>query len=95
MEQIGREIHVITGDLDSNPDESRVVADHPEGARAANEHRGVRDAGGRNGGGGDTRCVRAFGDDANVEGLAISLGGATWYAHDAVIIRLDEYPHGE
>ena len=88
----GRTIHVITGDLDSDPDESRVLADHPEGFDADNEHH-TFDLPTDDATHVQTTRVRSFGQEANVEGIALEHGrDEVWYAHDDERIRLQVAP---
>lgn len=91
LDQRGRTLHAITGDLDSDPDDSRVLADHPEGLDALNEHHvfeiPVKGTEIR------TRRVRQFDRGDNVEGLCLLHDqGSLWYVHDADDIRLHECP---
>ena len=91
LDRLGRDIHVITGDLDSDPDRSRVLADHPKGHHADSEH-WIFDQPR------DDRLtvaatrVRSFSEAANAEGLALTEDGSAWYVHDDDAIRLDEAP---
>jgi hypothetical protein len=87
-----RVVHVITGNLDSDPDESAVVAEHPEGTKRICEHwevsaRGTRSLVRR------PKSVRARKlPHANVEGLALE-GERVWYAlddKDIVLVVTDE-----
>ena len=91
LDQRGRTIHAITGSLESSPDESRIVKDHPEATRARSEHWTFEVP---DDDGGDVRLkasrVRRFGRDANVEGFALFEDGCVWYAHDDERIRLQE-----
>lgn len=90
----GSIVHLITGDLDSDPDESQILADHPEGMDAVNEHHtfeipfgvdsGVEHV--------SSHRVRQFKKSDNVEGMALFDNGTTWYVHDDEVIRLDEAP---
>jgi hypothetical protein len=88
LDCVGAEIHLVTGNLDSKPEESALLARHPRAANAPNEHWVVPVAQGE-----DrrrelpARRVRTFGDGASVEGLAL-FGGDAWYAHDDDVIRL-------
>lgn len=85
-------LHLITGDLDSKPEKSRVLKEQPEAQRAVNEHwivplvrgepRGRRV---------QARRVREFGPDATVEGIAID-AGHVWYAHDKEEIVIEQAP---
>lgn len=42
LERMGEEYHAITGSLDSDPEKSVLLEDHPEGARAASRHHRFR-----------------------------------------------------
>jgi hypothetical protein len=89
LDYLGGTVHAITGDLDSQPDKSAIVDDHPEGTRAPNEHwtfplvLGARGATQIKG-----QLIRRFTADATVEGLALD-AGHVWYAHDHERIVLD------
>jgi hypothetical protein len=94
LDQLGTTIHVVTGDLDSEPDESVVIADHPEGTRAASAHwtfelptRGESDV--------EARPVRRFDADATIEGVCVDDDGTVWYVHDDDCIRLERATPGE
>lgn len=88
LDYLGGEIHLITGNLDSKPEESALLAHHPRAANAPNEHWVVPLA---QGAGAATelpaRRVRSFAEGASVEGLALH-GDDVWYAHDDDVIRL-------
>lgn len=92
MDQSGSTIHVITGDLDSDSAESRILADHPEGAHADSDHRvfEIPSASEGNVVRVRTRRIRKFSEEANVEGIALIDDGTIWYAHDDERIRLHE-----
>lgn len=81
LDQQGTTVHVVTGDLDSDPDESLVIADHPEGIEACSAHH-VFELPADGGGEVDSREVLSFSDDANVEGITVEIDGGVWYAHD-------------
>ncbi len=85
----GGEIHLITGNLDSRPEESALVAAVAGAERAPGEHwavplvqgtEGPRSLAGR--------LVRRFDRSARVEGLAL-VREDVWYAHDDEVIRLE------
>ena len=88
LDYLGGEIHLITGNLDSKPEESALLAHHPRAAHAPNEHWVVPLAQGKaarrelHG-----RRVRGFDEGAAVEGLAL-YGDDVWYVHDDDVIRL-------
>lgn len=86
LDCVGESIHLVTGDLDSKPEKSRVLAEHPEAGRADNEHWDLPLVDGRPGT--QARFVRRFGPDAIVEGIALD-DGRVWYAHDKEQIVLD------
>jgi hypothetical protein len=90
----GTRIHAITGDLDSDADDSAVIADHPEGARRHSCHhlfelpRSTDMAL-------EATLVREFDEQANVEGITVSDDGTVWYVHDAETIVLERVPPEE
>jgi hypothetical protein len=92
LDCVGEALHLVTGNLDSRPSESALVASVPGAARARSEHWVVPVAEGRAGprelAG---RLVRRFDASARVEGLAL-VEGDVWYAHDDELIRLDVAP---
>ena len=88
LDQRGRTIHLISGDLDSDPQRSQILEDHPRGEHAVSEHhRFVYPTDER--GGVRAEEVRRFTDEANVEGLALGERGRIWYVHDDEQIRLE------
>lgn len=87
LDQFGPTIHVVTGNLDSAPDRSLVLADHAHGGDASSDHHtfalptdGQVDV--------EATLVRRFDSADAVEGLAVMLDGTVWYAHDDERIRL-------
>ena len=88
LDQRGLTVHVITGDLESRPQDSSIARDHPQATRARSEHWTFEvpddDAEVRL----KAKRVRRFGRDANVEGFALFEHGCVWYAHDDERIRL-------
>lgn len=88
IEELGDEIHVITGNLDSDPEESIVLQDHPEGGRARSRHHRVLLP--EPGTGSEIRVepVEDLGDEAKVEGLAVDSEGNFCYVMDDDRIRL-------
>jgi hypothetical protein len=91
LEELGDAIHVITGNLDSDLEESVVLQDHPEGERARSRHHRVLLP--EPGDTADISEVRAepvgdLGDEAKVEGLAIDGEGNFCYVMDDDRIRL-------
>lgn len=92
LDVLGSEIHLLTGDLDSKPEKSAVLARHPRAARAASAHWAAPLAAGAHAPQElPARRVRAFGDGPPVEGLATHRG-AIWYAHDDEVVRLSAAP---
>jgi hypothetical protein len=87
LDQMGAEIHVVSGDLDSDADESQVIADHPEGVEATVVHSVLRWTGDGTASIPVER-VHAFDRDANVEGLCVRSDGTVWYVHDSDVILL-------
>jgi hypothetical protein len=89
LDALGAEIHLVTGNLDGKPDESRILAGIPGAADAPNEHWTIGLALGAAGpkvvrG----ERVRGFARGATVEGLAL-VDDEVWYAHDDELIRLE------
>jgi hypothetical protein len=94
LAQEGTLIHAITGDLDSDAEDSDILADHPEGAREVSCHHTFRlprstDLAL------EADLVRQFDADANVEGISVSDDGTVWYVHDSESIVLERVPPGE
>ena len=91
LESVKDEVHAITGNLDSDPEESLLIRDHPEGTRAASCHHRVMfpKDGPQNG---DRRVaaeeVHLLKDQTKVEGLALDGDGCFWYVLDDEKIRL-------
>jgi hypothetical protein len=94
LESFKEEIHAITGNLDSDPEESVLVQDHPEGSRAEScHHRLLYSAGSANSSANEDRRVRAeevhvLKNQTKVEGLALDGEGCFWYVLDDEKIRL-------
>ncbi len=97
LEELGDAIHLITGNLDSDPEESVVLQDHPEGQRARSRHHrvllpepGHASHAGNAGGAAEVRAepVGDLGDEAKVEGLAVDGEGNFCYVMDDDKIRL-------
>lgn len=95
LDCLGDEVHVVTGNLDSKPEESALLRDDPAAAAAPNEHWTTPLAVGAEGAVAlsGTR-VRRFDEDATVEGLALA-GEDVWYVHDDERIRLEVARHDE
>lgn len=77
----GDRFDAVIGDLDASGKSATVLADHPEGARAASEH--VRfelpsDSGGTVG----SKVIHHFGDIRRVEGIAVDNEGHAHYVID-------------
>lgn len=86
LENMGNEVHVITGNLDSDREESVLVRDHPEGMRAPSRHHRLAFAEG-----GDRVAaeeVRFLEDQTKVEGMSLDGEGRFWYVLDDEKIRL-------
>jgi hypothetical protein len=87
LETLGGELHVITGSLDSTPEESQILHDHPEGEKAESRHHRFRLPR-------DGRAailaerVQILDDETKVEGLSIDNDGRFWYALDDEKVRL-------
>jgi len=87
LESMKEEVHAITGNLDSDPEESVLVRDHPEGKKAQScHHRLILPPDG------DRRVaaeeVRLLTDQTKIEGLALDGEGCFWYVLDDEKIRL-------
>lgn len=86
LELADGEIHAITGCIDSSPDTSVLVQEHPEGARAISHHHRLvfRD--------GDSKVhaerVHIIEDETRIEGLSTDSQGKFWYVLDDEKIRL-------
>lgn len=87
LEELRGEMHVITGSLDSAPEESQILEDHPEGERAESRHHRFvlpGDAGIAI----RAERMRLLEDESRVEGLSIDNEGRFWYALDDEKLRL-------
>jgi hypothetical protein len=85
LERVGDEIHAITGNLDSSPDASVVVQEHPEGARAISHHHRLIF---QNGPVVHAERIHIVEDETRVEGLSTDSAGKFWYVLDDEKIRL-------
>ena len=92
LEDKGTELHVITGSLDSTPEESAVLQDHPEGARAESQHHRFLLPEVPRWAGVEARLVDALEHEQKAEGLSIDAEGRFWYVIDDEVIRL--HPQG-
>ncbi|HSN89019.1 MAG TPA: hypothetical protein VL025_19805, partial [Thermoanaerobaculia bacterium] len=94
LESFKEEVHAITGNLDSDPEESVLVQDHPEGSKAEScHHRLIYPGDTANSSAKEDRRVRAeevhlLKDRTKVEGLALDGEGCFWYVVDDEKIRL-------
>lgn len=90
LESFKDQVHAITGNLDSSPEESVLVHDHPEGARAASCHHRLLYADGATNGDRRVRAeeVHVLEDQTKVEGMALDGDGCFWYVLDDEQIRL-------
>lgn len=84
----GADVHVVVGNLDSDPEDSRVLDDHPAGIRAGSAH--YRCQLPRASGPVTAELVQEFDPDATVEGICVRGDGSIWYAHDDDQIRLQQ-----
>jgi hypothetical protein len=75
-------IEAITGDLDSSPEKSVLLASHPEGGRAFSAHFTLRLPGNRRGGRAEAGLVREFPGFERVEGVARDELGRCFYVVD-------------
>lgn len=87
IEKRGGEVHVLAGNLDSDPEESLILQEHPEGGKAGSCHYRLALDGQR---GGTVRCeqVGSLDGETKVEGVALDLRGRFWYVLDDERIRL-------
>lgn len=77
----------ITGNLDSDPEESVLVQDHPEGTRAKScHHRLIFPQNGEGKVGAEE--VHLLKDQTKVEGMSLDSEGCFWYVLDDEKIRL-------
>ncbi len=81
LDCIGTTVHLISGDLDSSPDRSEILKNHPEGKRAKNEHH-CFELPPQQLASVEATHLRTFDEDGQVEGLTVSLDGRIWYVHD-------------
>ncbi|HEX7183900.1 MAG TPA: DUF3616 domain-containing protein [Thermoanaerobaculia bacterium] len=87
LEELRGELHVITGSLDSAPEESQLIEDHSEGEKAESRHHRFRLP--RDGGIAlRAERVQVLEDETKVEGLSIDGDGRFWYALDDEKVRL-------
>lgn len=87
LESVKDEVHAITGNLDSDPEESVLVRDHPEGKRAQScHHRLIFPKDGERKVAAEE--VHLLKDQTKVEGLALDGAGCFWYVLDDEKIRL-------
>ena len=89
LEEDGDSFLAVTGSLDSTPEESAILQDHPEGERADScLHRfSLPDAPPR-WSGVEAERVQDLGVDSKAEGLAADTEGRLWYVLDDERIRL-------
>jgi hypothetical protein len=90
LENVGDDLHLISGNLDHGEAESALLADHPEGGRAAAQHHRFRLPDSDDGGAGRirTELVAAVGEETKIEGLSIDADGRFLYVLDDKRIRL-------
>jgi hypothetical protein len=81
MHRRGRDLHVITGSLESEDEDAVLIEERPEAARAKSEHHQVRMSGARDGGVLAGTRVHDF-SLGNVEGLAADSSGRFFYVTD-------------
>lgn len=87
LECRGTEVHLIAGDLDSSPEQSVLLHDHPSGELALSEHHfftlplapahTLR-----------SQLVRGFEKRSDIECVVLADDGSIWYAADDEEIRL-------
>ena len=83
LERAEEEIHVITGNIDSRPEKSLILKDHPEGIMANSAHYKFTIPRG------NTQRIHAtLVPDKNVEELTIDHNKRPFYVHDEDKIRL-------
>lgn len=81
MRRRGSELHVVTGNLESQDEDAVVLADHPEAARATCAHYRLRLPRGRDGGEVEAELLHDF-KLPNVEGLAADRRKRFYYVTD-------------
>ncbi|EMI16847.1 hypothetical protein RMSM_06242 [Rhodopirellula maiorica SM1] len=90
MIQRGRTVYAITGDLDSDPDESQILADHPKGFDSPNRYHVFDIPDGPDYGVEPIQVETRFTFEQrdNVEGVAVTDDGSVWFVHDDEDIHL-------
>jgi hypothetical protein len=89
LEEEGDAFLAITGSLDSTPEESAILQDHPEGERADScLHRFTLPEAPPRWSGVEAERVEDLGVDSKAEGLAADTRGHLWYVLDDEQIRL-------
>lgn len=89
LEEDGDSFLAITGSLDSAPEESAILLDHPEGEPAASRlHRFTLPEPPPRWSGVEAERVQDLGVDSKAEGLAADTEGRLWYVLDDERIRL-------
>ncbi len=78
----GDRFDAVIGDLDASGKSATVLADHPEGARAASEHVRFELPADTDGGVVSAKVVHHFGDIRRVEGVAVDHEGHAHYVID-------------
>lgn len=89
LEEDGDSFLAVTGSLDSTPEESAILHDHPEGERAGScLHRFTLPEAPPRWSGVDAERVQDLGVGSKAEGLAADTKGRLWYVLDDERIRL-------
>jgi hypothetical protein len=89
LEEKGDSFLAITGSLDSTPEESAILQDHPEGERADScLHRFTLPEAPPRWSGVEAEHIQDLGVDSKAEGIAADTEGHLWYVLDDERIRL-------
>ena len=89
LEEDGDSFLAVTGSLDSTPEESAILHDHPEGERADScLHRFTLPESPPRWSGVEAERVQDLGVDSKAEGIAADTRGRLWYVLDDERIRL-------
>lgn len=82
LTMLGRELHVVTGNIDSRQKGSVLLEDHPEGRDTVSIHWHCELPWDREGGEVDAEPVAEFPDMPRIEGIATDPEGRFYYVSD-------------